>query len=382
LTVYAFGFVIPVDPQNDKKNKKPGKTRKQLEGQKYPPVGVKLSETTHCPDGGIFRLNNQRTEKALFVSWVGLGVNVLLTLFKFIAGFAGNSAAMVADAVHSLSDFATDIVAVIGFKVTGRPVDRSHDYGHGKFETLTTVIVGVTLLAVAAGIFYSGGRRVLLVLKGETIPRPGMIALIAAGLSIAVKEWLYFYTKRTAIQISSDALMAKAWDHRSDALSSVGTLFGIGGAIFLGPGARVLDPVAALIVAAVIVRVALPITIRSLSELLEESLDAEQEDEIMGAILVVPGVEGAHHLRTRRIGANVAVEVHILVDRDLRITEAHDIATMAEKAVRSIHGEDSFVSVHIEPVSEEIPESIPFDDGHNGCENGPGHHERDFKWQE
>lgn len=327
-------------------------------------------------------MRNGRTEHALFVSWVGLWVNVVLTTFKFIAGFAGNSAAMVADAVHSLSDFATDIVAVIGFKVTGRPVDRSHDYGHGKFETLTTVIVGVTLLAVAAGIFYSGGRRVLLVLQGETIPRPGMIALIAAGLSIAVKEWLYFYTRRAAIQLSSDALMAKAWDHRSDALSSVGTLLGIGGAIFLGPKARILDPIAALIVAGVIVKVALPITIGSLSELLEESLARELEEQILGAILGVPGVKGAHHLRTRRIGANVAVEVHILVDRGLRITEAHDIATMAENAVRGIHGVDSFVSVHVEPISEDIPVEIPFDDGHNGMEEGPGHHERKCEWKQ
>ncbi len=322
-------------------------------------------------------MKNGRTERALFVSWIGLWINVVLTSFKFVAGFAGNSAAMVADAVHSLSDFATDIVAVIGFKVTGRPVDRSHDYGHGKFETLTTVIVGVTLLAVAAGIFYSDGKRVLLVLQGEIIPRPGMIALIAASLSIAIKEWLYFYTRKAAIQLSSDALMAKAWDHRSDALSSVGTLLGIGGAIFLGPKARILDPVAALIVAGVIVRVALPITISSLSELLEESLTPEQEEEILGAILGVPGVEGAHHLRTRRIGANVAVEVHILVHRDLRISDAHDIATVTEDAVRVIHGEESFISVHVEPRAEEIPDSIPFDDGHNGRENGPSHHERD-----
>ncbi|MDO9508918.1 MAG: cation diffusion facilitator family transporter [Thermovirgaceae bacterium] len=321
-------------------------------------------------------MRSERIERALFVSWVGLWINVVLTTFKFIAGFAGNSAAMVADAVHSLSDFATDIVAVIGFRITGRPVDRSHDYGHGKFETLTTVIVGVSLLVVAAGIFYSGGKRVLLVLQGETIPRPGMIALIAAIVSIVVKEWLYLYTKKEAISLSSDALMAKAWDHRSDALSSVGTLLGIGGAIFLGPSARILDPIAAMAVGAAIVKVALPITIQGVSELLEESLDPEQEQEIMEAILNVSGVEGAHHLRTRRIGANVAVEVHILVNRDLRISDAHDISTVAEDAVRVIHGEESFISVHVEPRAENIPDRILFDDGHNGSEDGPGHHER------
>lgn len=327
-------------------------------------------------------MKNGRTERALFVSWVGLWINVVLTSFKFVAGFAGNSAAMVADAVHSLSDFATDIVAVIGFRITGRPVDRSHDYGHGKFETLTTVVVGVSLLAVAVGIFFSGGKRVMLVLQGESIPRPGMIALVAAGMSIVIKEWLYIYTKKAAISLSSEALMAKAWDHRSDALSSVGTLLGIGGAIFMGPRARILDPIAALAVGAAIVKVALPITIRSVSELLEESLTSEQEQDIMEAILNVPGVEGAHHLRTRRIGANVAVEVHILVNRYLRISDAHDIATVTEDAVRIIHGEESFISVHVEPRAEETPDSLPFDDGHNGREIGPGHHERDSGRQE
>jgi cation diffusion facilitator family transporter len=324
-------------------------------------------------------IKNNRAKQAERVSWTGLWVNAALAAFKLFAGFSGNSAAMIADAMHSLSDLATDIVAVIGFRLTGRPIDRSHDYGHGKFETLTTVIVGASLMAVAVGIFYGGGERVLAVIRGRTIPRPGMIALVAAALSIIVKEALYVFTKRAAVTLSSDALMAKAWDHRSDALSSVGTMLGIGGAIFLGPKARILDPVAALVVAVAIVRVAFPITVRSISELLEESLSREEEDEIMDAILDVAGVQGAHHLRTRRIGSDIALEVHILVDRALDIGSAHDISTEVECAVREKYGQEAFVSVHVEPRSEDLPDPPFFDDGHNGREEGPGHHQRDFE---
>ena len=319
-----------------------------------------------------------RAKRAERVSWIGLWVNVALTAFKFFAGFAGNSAAMTADALHSLSDMATDAVAVVGFRVTGRPVDASHDYGHGKFETLVTVIVGVSLMAVAVGIFIGGGERVLAVVRGRAIPRPGMIALIAAALSIVVKEALFVCTRGAARSLSSDALMAKAWDHRSDALSSIGTLAGISGALFLGPKARILDPLAALVVAAVIVRVALPVTYRGVSELLEGSLPEEEEGEILKAILGVPGVRGAHHLRTRRIGSGIALEVHILVDRTLDIASAHDISTAVEAAVRELYGGGAFVSVHVEPVSEDLPEPAPYDDGHNGREEGPGHHDGGF----
>ncbi|MEA3507307.1 MAG: cation diffusion facilitator family transporter, partial [Synergistota bacterium] len=315
-------------------------------------------------------------KRAIRVSWTGLWLNVALTAFKFLAGFLGNSAAMLADAVHSLSDFATDIVAIIGFRLTGRPVDHSHDFGHGKFETLTSAIVGISLMGVSLGIFWGGGHRILLVLQGNAILRPGMIALWAAVISIVLKEWLYVYTLRTARELKSDALLAKAWDHRSDALSSVGTLAGIGGAIFLGEKARLLDPLAALVVSAVIMKAALPITIRSVNEMLEASLPPEEEEEITSAIRKVKGVEGSHGLRTRRIGNSVAVNVHVLVDPGLKVTEAHDIATETERAVRNLCGDESFVSVHVEPQADEIPEWAVFDDGHKGMEEGPLHHER------
>ena len=321
-------------------------------------------------------MKNDRARQAERVSWVGLGANAFLALLKLSAGFAGNSAAMIADGVNSLSDLGTDIVAVVSFRITGRPIDRSHGYGHGKFETLATAIIGSALLAVAVGIFFGGGERILTVLRGGTLPRPGLVALAAAAVSILIKETLYIFTRRAALSLSSDALMATAWDHRSDALASMGAMVGIGGAIFLGPKARVLDPLAALVVAAIILRIAFPITVKSLSELLEGSLSRENEEEIMQAISEVPGVEGAHHLRTRKVGSDVAVEVHIIVARDLGITEAHNIATEVESAIRALHGEGTFVSVHPEPESGDLQGQVPFDDGHNGMEDGPGHHER------
>jgi len=317
-----------------------------------------------------------REKKALKVSWIGLWVNAVLTAFKFVAGILGHSAAMTADAVHSLSDFATDIVAVITFRITGRPVDSSHDYGHGKFETLSSVVIGVSLVVVALGILYSGGGRILRALHGEVIAPPGMIALFAAVVSVVSKEWLYRYTAKEAKALKSNALKAKAWDHRSDALSSIGTLLGIGGAIFLGERARVLDPIAAIAVSVLIMRIALPITWQALGELVETSLPEEAERKLLDVIKTVDGVEDAHHLRTRRIGTAVAVDVHVIVDPSLTVAHGHDIATEVERAARSLHGKNSFVSVHVEPRTDESGNPPRgYDDGHNGFEEGPPHHD-------
>ncbi len=229
-------------------------------------------------------MKNDRARQAERVSWVGLGANAFLALLKLSAGFAGNSAAMIADGVNSLSDLGTDIVAVVSFRITGRPIDRSHGYGHGKFETLATAIIGSALLAVAVGIFFGGGERILTVLRGGTLPRrvwwpsPLQLSLSSSRrLSISSPGGPPFPLQRCAYGQGMGY-------HRSDALASMGAMVGIGGAIFLGPKARVLDPLAALVVAAIILRIAFPITVKSLSELLEGSLSRENEEEIMQAI--------------------------------------------------------------------------------------------------
>ena len=295
----------------------------------------------------------ERARLATRVSWVGLGVNLLLTGFKYAAGFLGHSGAMVADATHSLSDLITDVAAVVGFKMVAKPIDASHDYGHGKIETLLANLCGLFLLAAGLFLLWGGGTNLYNALaRGEVLPQPGFIAFAAAGISVVSKEILYVYTIRWSRRLDSSALAAKAWDHRSDALSSVGTLVGIGGALFLGERFRILDPLAAVVVSVCILRVSLPLIRESLDELLEASLDEEREGQIQALICSVPGVKGCHALRTRRIGAATAVEAHVLVPRELSIVEAHDVATRAERALEESLRGQLFVNLHVEPLPE------------------------------
>jgi cation diffusion facilitator family transporter len=293
---------------------------------------------------------NERTASANRVTWVGFFVNLVLTAAKLAAGIVGHSGAMIADAVHSLSDFATDIVVLASFRVVGQPADKGHDYGHGKYETLATAIIGVALLLVGAGIFWSGATKIWsVVVKGQHMPAPGYIALIAAVASIVVKEWLYRYTVIVGKRIDSQAVIANAWHHRSDAFSSIGTMLGIGGAILLGEKWHILDPLAAIVVSFFIVKVAVEISSGSVKELVEESLDDAAEAEIIGLAAGIPGVGDPHKLRTRRIGHDVAVDLHVRVDPDLRVAAAHDLATEVETRIRARFGPTTIVSVHVEP---------------------------------
>lgn len=296
--------------------------------------------------------NHNRASEANRVTWVGLWLNLVLTIFKFVAGILGRSSAMIADAAHSVSDFVTDVVLLASFRIINKPVDNTHDYGHGKFETLASNFVGAALLLVAAGILWSGGEKIYAAFRGEALAQPGGIALLAAVVSILVKEFLYRYQVRVGKKINSSAIIANAWHHRSDALSSFATLIGIGGAIFLGEKWRVLDPVAAILVSLLIIKVAIPIFRDSLKELLEASLDDDIEEKILKAAGAVPGVIDPHNLRTRRIGSYVAVDLHIRVDKSLNIVEAHDISKNVELALKESLGEGSFIYVHVDPAEE------------------------------
>lgn len=293
--------------------------------------------------------NRSRAAEANRVTWVGLWLNLALTGFKFIAGILGRSSAMIADAVHSVSDFVTDVVLLASFRIINKPVDNTHDYGHGKFETLASNFVGATLLLVGLGILWSGGEKIYSAFRGEILPQPGWIALLAAVVSILLKEFLYRYQVGVGKKINSSAIIANAWHHRSDALSSVATLIGIGGAIFLGEKWRVLDPVAAILVSLLIIKVAIPIFRDSLKELMEASLDDEVEEKILKAAGAVSGVIDPHNLRTRRIGSYVAVDIHIRVHKSLNIVEAHDISREVELKLRDYLGEESFIHVHVDP---------------------------------
>ena len=279
-------------------------------------------------------------------------MNVLLLAFKFVAGIMGHSAAMVADAVHSLSDFVTDVVVLVFVHISGKPEDKSHEFGHGKFETLAQTLIGFMLLAVSVGIVYGGLAKIATWLNGEQLKAPGMLALWAALLSIVLKEGVFRYTMRKAKQLDSQAVEANAWHHRSDALSSIGTALGIGGAIFLGQRWAVLDPLASVIVGLFIVKVAVVLLRGGIGDLTEQSLPDEVEQEMLRLAASVPGVEEPHDLRTRRIGSHYAIELHILMDADISLRQAHDKASEVENLLKKHYGEETHVIVHVEPLPD------------------------------
>lgn len=295
---------------------------------------------------------SRRSRIASSVTLVGSAVNAGLCMFKFAAGIFGNSSAMVADAVHSLSDFATDIVVLATMRITRRPVDHDHDWGHGKFETLASMIIGIALLLVGGGIAYNGFHTIHQVIHGKQLASPSVLALIAAAVSILVKEGLYRWSVAAARKIQSPALLANAWHHRSDAFSSIGTLVGIGGAMILGRFWVILDPLAGIVVSFFIVRIALEISYESLREMLEVSLSSEDKKRILETALQVPGVQDPHRLRARRVGAFIAAEMHIRVHPDLTVREGHHIATDVEQKIHQIFGQNTFITIHVEPLHE------------------------------
>ena len=295
-----------------------------------------------------------RRKEIYRVTFIGSFVNMLLLIFKFVAGFVGHSAAMIADAVHSLSDFVTDIIVIVFVRISSKPVDSSHNYGHGKYETLATAIIGLVLLSVAAGLFIGGAKDVLYVIRGGILEKPGTIALVAAGVSVLLKELIYQYTVHKGKNIQSQALIANAWHHRSDAFSSIGTLLGIGGAILGGVKWRILDPLAAIVVSLFIARVAVKILKGTVNELLEHSLPASTEEEIRTIILSVEGVTSPHHLRTRRIGYNYAIDVHIRMDGNKTLTEAHLATSIVEKRLKERYGAGTYVIIHTEPEKSKV----------------------------
>jgi cation diffusion facilitator family transporter len=289
-------------------------------------------------------------EKEIYkVTLVGSAGNVALMTFKFVAGILGHSAAMVADAVHSLSDFVTDIIVICFVRVSAKPQDESHDYGHGKFETLASFFVGLALVAAATGIVVSGAVKLADWLHGEQLAAPGKLALWAALISILVKELLYQYTARAGKRLDSQAVVANAWHHRSDALSSIGAAIGIGGAILLGDRWTVLDPLASIVVGAMLVKVAVDLLKGSMNELTECSLPAETEREIEEIIRSCPDVCEPHNLRTRKIGNRIAIEAHIRMDGDLPLRVAHDRATDIENLLKERFGKQTHVTLHMEP---------------------------------
>lgn len=283
---------------------------------------------------------------------IGSVCNFLLLAFKFAAGIIGQSAAMIADAVHSLSDFITDIIVLVFVHISNKPQDKDHDFGHGKYETLATAIIGAILFCVGAGIFWNGATAIWRFARGEALEEPGMIALYAALASIILKEALYQYTRIVGEKMNSKSVVANAWHHRSDAFSSIGTAAGIGGAILLGDRWRVLDPIAAVVVSFFIIRVAYKLFKPCIDELIEASLPEETEKEITDILTSFPEVSCPHNLRTRRIGNNCAMDVHVRMDGGMTVEQSHAITREMESRLKGLLGQGAFISIHVEPVKD------------------------------
>ena len=296
-------------------------------------------------------VSDRQRERSIYrVTIAGSIINAVLLAFKFAAGILGGSAAMIADAVHSLSDFMTDIVVLLFVKLGNKPQDEDHDYGHGKYETLATAVIGMALMGVGGMICFNGIAKTWSVINGDVLKSPGWIAFIAAVVSLLLKEWAFHFTDRVGRAVQSQAVQANAWHHRSDALSSIGAALGIGGAILLGREWVVLDPIAAIIVSFFILRAAYQLIKQATDELLEASLPQDVEQEIIALASKEPEVTDIHNLRTRSIGNSFAIEMHLRMPGETSLYEAHQHTRNIEQRLRSRFGEHTHIALHIEPL--------------------------------
>lgn len=296
----------------------------------------------------------ERDKKVYRVTILGSVVNLLLLVFKFVAGVLGHSAAMIADAVHSLSDFVTDLIVIVFVKISSKPEDADHAYGHGKYETLASCIIGLALIVVGVMMGYNATVKIVDVVRnGTELASPGIIALAAAVLSIVLKEWMFRITRKVAREVDSPAVEANAWHHRSDALSSVGTAIGIGGAVLLGSKWAVLDPIAALVVSVFIVVQAAKILSDAIGQLMEKSLPRDVEQRICEIVYEEEGTSDIHHLRTRKIGSQISIELHVRMNGSLTLREVHDKSIAIEKRLRAAFGDSTYINLHVEPLKSE-----------------------------
>ena len=292
---------------------------------------------------------NDREKQIRDITLWGSLVNVVLTICKIVAGILGRSAAMVADGIHSLSDLMSDVVILIFVHLSSKERDCDHDFGHGKYETLATVIVSLILLVVGAELMAGGVKSIISIANGETVANPGWIALIAAVVSIVAKEGIYQATMAVSRKVESQALVANAWHHRSDALSSIGSLLGIGGAMLLGNKWSMLDPIASCLISIAIIVIAVKMSIPCIKDLLEASLPEDVEQRIISLAKSVEGVNDIHDLKTIKNGSSKIIDAHILVDPEISITKAHDIATEVEQQLTKEFGPQTQISLHMEP---------------------------------
>lgn len=290
-----------------------------------------------------------REKEIIRITLWGSVVNVLLTVLKFVAGIIGCSSAMIADAVHSLSDLLTDFVVLLFVKISSRPADNDHPYGHGKYETLATTVVAMALLVAGSVLAAEGVQKIAGAIQGMSVVMPGRMALWAALISIAAKETIYWLTVRVSRRVGSPALEANAWHHRTDALSSVATAIGIGGALLFGGKWAILDPIAAVLVSIFIIVTAAKLLHEAVQELMEKRLPEEVEQQICDIVAQDSEMSEMHHLRTRRVGNVYSIEMHLRMRGDVSLYEAHRHSVLLEQKLRDRFGSDTMITIHLEP---------------------------------
>lgn len=291
----------------------------------------------------------ERARRAVRITTEGVIVNALLMILKFIAAFFGHSQAMMADAIHTMSDFLSDIVVFVGVQLAKKPRDADHDYGHGKYEPLAAAAIGIALLAVGMKIGWNAIGALFDALNGKLPEPPGMIAFWIAVISVIAKEILFRRTLVVGKVTENEAITANAWHHRSDALSSIGSALGIGAAAILGKTWGIMDPIAAIGVSFLLISAAGGIVKEQLGSLTEQSLSEELENEILQMVETMDGVSHPHNLRTRKVGSLVVIDLHLRVDPDMRVADAHDRVSLLEEKLRERFGENTIATIHIEP---------------------------------
>ena len=283
------------------------------------------------------------TKTANRVSVVTMIMNIILAAFKFAAGVFGHSNALISDAVHSVSDVFSTIMVLFGINMAAKKSDADHPYGHERIECIFSIILSVTLFLTAFAICRSALNTII---NKIPVEKPGISALVAALVSIAVKEWMYHYTKRAAKKINSSAMLADAWHHRSDALSSVGALVGVGGAML---GFPILEPIATLLISVMIGKAAFDIFMDSVNSLVDRSCSEEEIEQLRSTIMEIPGVKGIDELRTRRFGAKTYVDVEISENGDMSLYDAHLIAEEVHRKVEQHFPDVKHCMVHVNP---------------------------------
>ena len=295
--------------------------------------------------------NNVSTENALAmkVSGVSIAVNLLLSVFKLIAGILAHSGAMISDAVHSASDVGSTFIVMIGVTLSGKKSDKEHQYGHERMECVSSIILSGLLLATGLGIGLGGVENIVKSSHGEAIVIPGILALVAAVVSIVVKEWMFWYTRGAAKKINSGALMADAWHHRSDAMSSIGAFVGIFGARM---GFPILDPLASVVICLLIVKASVDIFRDAIDKMVDRSCDEKTEKEMRETILKVDGVKRIDLLQTRLFGSKMYVDIEIAADGAQTLDAAHEIAEKVHHAIEETFTEVKHCMVHVNPIHD------------------------------